>query len=367
MKSKQFRFWRILILGVIAFGFATHLAHAASNESIVAVNISQVEKVSMPKVVTVFGYVRADQEVHLSFNSSGRLEKKLYGNGDKVLKGEVVAELNSAESQATLRSLKAEQNLAEQTYRRVKRLVDTGAVSQEEVDQKQASLEKAKAAVEKQKVIMRNEQITAPFTGVLGSFNYDVGAYVSQGDDVVALTQQAPLKVNFSIPEDLKSQVKVGNPVTVDARAYPKNEFDGKVSYIAPTVESATGTLSMEASVENQDFKLSPGMFVTVKLQLSGDRSFLVIPDTALQMEQDGPYVYQVTKDHHVKKTKIDIGQVVGSYVQVNEGLKPGDSIVTTGGFKLHSGQKVKASNIPPPPADAIGHFDWQFLNNDSK
>ena len=320
----------------------------------VAVNIGEVKTINVPERISAVGHMYAVKQVDLSFDNDGKLKQKYFKNGDRVLAGESVASLDDEKDLANLKSLQAKLDLAKQTYARVKILEKSGAISKEDVDQKFADLQEAEANVEQQKTVLEHDKLKAPFTGVLGTYNFDIGTYISAGTAVVQLTQENPLKIRFSIPADLKPKVAIGNAVELTSSTYKDKIFTGTVGYISPTVSSKSGTLEIEAEVANDDYLLSPGMFMSVSQILQAKRLMLVVPNMAVQVDRQGSFVYVVNPDNTVKVVTIQVDLIRDGYTEITSGLKAGQKIVIVGANKLSDGMKIKVSDIPPP---ALNHL----------
>ncbi|MCF6765392.1 efflux RND transporter periplasmic adaptor subunit [Thiotrichales bacterium 19S3-7] len=334
-----------------SFFMATTISHANTNTPI-SVNVATAKVITVPDEIKAVGHIQAIQQVNLSFGNDGKLMEKYFNNGDRVLKGEVIAKLDTTQDEADLESLQAKLNIAQQTYQRMQILAKSGAVSKETLDQKKAILVEAKTEIDKQKNELQNDILVAPFSGVLSSFIYDVGAYITSGTTLVQLTQQAPVKVEFSLPANLKPELALGDQVLVNSSTYPKRTFHGVVSYLSPTINSATGTIALEAKIPNQDYLLTPGMFVSVSQLINSNRKILTVPDTAVQADQNGQFVYVVNKDNTVEKVYIKQGLVRDDWAQILHGISPGTVVVSIGAFKLTDGNHIIISKIAPPPSN---------------
>ena len=332
----------------------------------VSVNVTKVKKINFPVVIKAVGHVYAIKQVDLSFDNSGRLQHKYFNNGDRVLAGESVAALNDEQDLANLKSLQAKLDLAKKTYNRVKPLKDSGAISDEVIDQKMADLQQAQANVDEQSAVVDRDKIKAPFTGVLSIYKFDVGSYIPSGTSIVKLTQETPLKVRFSIAADYKSQIHIGNKVEVSSTVYPSKVFTGKVNYIAPTIDSKSGTIAIEAEVANDDYLLSPGMFMSVSQIVKSKNLVLVVPDTAIQTSESGRYVYKYESGGVVKKIMVKVGLMRDGWTQITSGVNEGEKIISIGGNKLTDGAKVILSDIPPPPDHASNTVVSFNLNHKS-
>ncbi|WP_157966579.1 efflux RND transporter periplasmic adaptor subunit [Fastidiosibacter lacustris] len=355
VRSLRKVFLNLMLVSVISF--LLNLSYAqdkAQSVPTVAVNVGKVEKINVPETITAVGHMLAVKQVNLSFDNSGKLEDKYFKNGDRVLKGETVASLDDQQNVANLQALQAKLNLAKQTYSRVKLLEQSGAISKEDIDQKYAGLQQAQADVDQQKVVVNQDKLQAPFTGVLGTYQFDVGAYIAAGTVVVQLTQESPLKIRFAIPSEMKPKIAIGNEVELTTETYPEKTFKGIVNYISPTVNTNTGTLEIEAEVKNDDYLLSPGMFMSVLQVLQEKRPMLVLPDMAIQINQQGSFVYVVNPDHTVRATQIETGLIRKGWTQITKGLAEGQEVVTIGGNKLINGAKITFSDVPVPSFDKL-------------
>lgn len=361
VKRISFSLLFLAVLG-ISFTYAAKDKQDDSNKApevkTFAVNVALVKEVNLPEIITAVGHIDAIQQVDLSFNSDGHLKDKYFKNGDRVLKGEIIAKLDDAQDLADLKALQAKLSVAEQDARRAAILVKSQAVSKEYVEQKNAALVEAQAEVEKQEIAVDHKKILAPFTGVLGSYKYDAGAYMSSGKDLVQLTQEAPLKVAYSIPANNKPLVETGNEVTLTTSAYPKDQFSGIVNFISPTINSSTGTLDLQANIPNKDYLLSPGMFVSVVQVIRKTHPILTLPETAIQTNQGGNFVWGVQENNTVKQISVKVGHIEMGWAQLTEGVKKDEKIVVIGGDKLADGDKITISDILPPKESSDGRYE---------
>jgi RND family efflux transporter MFP subunit len=350
----MYLFLRNFFLLTIGLSLPINLIYASQSEvkHIYQVNIDKVKAINLPSVISAVGHISAIKQVKLSFNADGQLKEKYFKNGDRVLKGELVAKLVDDQDLAELKSLKAKLSVAQQDAKRGDILVKSQAVSKSYVEQKNAALIVAQAAVDKQQIMVDHKKILAPFTGVLGSFNYDSGAYISSGASVVQLTQQAPLKVVYAIASNNKPRVATGNIVTLSSSMYPGKVFKGTVNFISPTISQNTGTLELEANIPNKNYLLSPGMFVSVVQTIKNKNLVNIIQETAVQTNKDGNFVWLIKTNDKVTSKKIIVSEIENGWAQISKGLKLGDKVVIIGGDKLSEGDQVHSSSIPPPKGE---------------
>lgn len=333
----------LLVAGAAGTLFAANHAPAQkidTQRAVVDVITSTAQMVNVPEVLTAVGHMRAIQSVDLSFDVSGHITKIIAQSGHRVNKGDPIAQLDDQSDAAQLTSLQADYNLAKSTYDRTLKLKQYGGVSAQQLDQNNAAMVAAQAAVQQQQVLISEKTLVAPFSGVLGDFQYSEGAYVAAGTSIVQLVQEAPLMVEYSVSTDQRSRLEVGQDVSVVSGAYPDKTFHGILNYISPDVDRATGTLLLQAKVDNDDYLLLPGMFVNVTQTLNQNRQLLMIPDIALMTDIQGQYVYQVT-GNNVEKVYVKVGLIVRDLAEIKSGLSAGDTVVVAGQQKLMAGDGV--------------------------
>ncbi len=326
---------------------------AASEQKPIDVYSATAKLRNIPKTLNAVGNMKAIKSVSLSFDASGTLTHIYQSDGKRVKQGELIAQLDDQTDLAQLKSYQASLQLTQSTYQRMLSVKKFGAVSQQMLDAKHAEMIKAQAQVQQQKVLISKKQLKAPFSGVLGTYQFSTGAYISKGTAVVKLVQEAPLKVAYTIPVSDRSELEIGQNVVVKSNAYPHKSFAGIVSYISPEVNQGSGTVNVEAKVNNPDFLLLPGMFVSVIQTLQEKRSLLMIPDIALLTDINGQYVYQVDANNVAHKTYVKVGIIADNRAQILSGLKAGDIVVSAGQQKLSDGDHVNVlkASLPATPA----------------
>lgn len=323
---------------------------AASNQQAIPVFISTVQKVKIPRVLTAFGTMQALQQVDLSFVQDGQITQILANSGLRVKKDQEIAALDDSADQAQLRSLQAQLELQQSTYKRMLELQKYGGVSNQVIDQTRAELVAAQAAVQQQQVVIAQKKLYTPFDGVLGIFQYDVGAYLPRGTTLVRLVQQAPLLVRYSVPATYKSIIEIGQEVQVRSNVYPDKVFSGILSFIALEVNANSSTVTLQAKVDNPDYLLAPGMFVSVVQVIDPNRELVVVPAMALMTDINGQYVYKVV-GNHVVKTYVKVGVPSDNYEEIRAGLQVGDQVVSAGQQKLVDGSLITISQEVNPNA----------------
>ncbi len=329
-------------VGVIVWASAIHHSPAPMSTVIAPVNIKtdQATMQIIPDVLSAVGHMRAMQSANLNFQVLGQISK-IYTQKGRVHRGDLLMQLDDSADQAQLRSDQATLQLNQSTYDRFLKLSQMGDESTQILEEKKEALLTAQAVVDKDTALLTQKQLRAPFDGVLGTTDLTVGSYVAAGDPVIQLVQLAPLKARYAVAASFKSQVEMGQPVTLTTEDYPNQIFKGIVSYIDPSVNMQSGTISIDATIQNPDFLLSPGMFVEVEQVLNPNRQLLVIPDIALMTDIQGRYVFIVQPDNHVKKQYVDVGIIRQGFASINKGLSVGDVVVTAGQQRLYDGYAV--------------------------
>lgn len=302
--------------------------------------------------------LRAVNGVNVTTQLSGLVTGLHFQSGDQVKKGDLLVQLLDAPERAKLASLRAKIEYAKSDYARARRLIKVKGVSQAELQQAKSKLDDLKAQAQAQEATLDLKAIRAPFDGVVGIRQVDIGEFVSAGQKVVTLQSLDPLLVEFDLPQDQVSRVKAGQAVKLDADAWPKQQFGGKVQAIEPLVDKKTRSVSVEAKVPNPDHKLLPGMFVEAHVQLPARHDVVTLPKTAVSYNPYGDYVFVLKhpKDGGegwvAHQVVVKTGATRGSQIEIRKGVKAGDYVVTTGQLKLHDGSKVKINNQIQPNDD---------------
>ncbi|WP_423062556.1 efflux RND transporter periplasmic adaptor subunit [Candidiatus Paracoxiella cheracis] len=346
------KYWKSgLIVGLVLsislfFLLASCLAHAAKKADVVddaiIVNVAKVATANIPKTVNALGSLSAVQVVTVSSESDGRVSQIHFKNGQEVGKGMPIVQLDNEQAQADYQSAMTALNLSRLKYQRSK-LVPT-AISQQELADLKANVDSEEAAVKSKQASLNQKQIIAPFSGVLGAFQVQVGDYVKAGDPIVTLVNTKQLRADYQLPESELPELKQGQLVKVATSAYPDKSFYGTVSFISPTVSKDTRSIAIQAVIPNDKGLLSPGMFVHVSQQVSVSKNAPVVPAEAVMADVKGYYVYKVV-GNKVAQTYIQVGARIDEQEQVLKGLTVGDVVVTAGQQKLQDGSVIKVSN----------------------
>ncbi|ODR97878.1 hypothetical protein AUC68_10050 [Methyloceanibacter methanicus] len=340
-----------------SLGFAAHCIVAASlllaatavpadgaDQSIdgeaVRVEVAVVVAGPLNEQVTAVGTLLSDEAVTISSEIPGRLEAIHFEEGQPVKEGAPLFSLDDSVYKAQLADAEAKLKLAEQTYQRTTKLFSSKYATAQSADEASSNLAVTKAAVELARVQLEKTRIVAPFSGIIGLRHVSVGEYITAGQALVNLEAIDPVKADFRVPERFLPAIKVGQNIRLRVDAFPKETFNGQVSAIDPRIDVSGRSLLVRAKVPNAEERLRPGLFarVTVLLQIKEDA--LTIPEQAIVPQGDDQFVYKV-QDGRAALTKVSVGMRRSGQVEILEGLKVGDEVVTAGQIKLHDGSLV--------------------------
>ena len=305
-------------------------------------------KIVKPHLLTdelfVSGKLVPDEEVDLSFETSGKIIDINFTEGTFVTKGQLLAKVNDSQLQAQLKRLEAQMPLAEDRVFRQNALLQRDAVSKEAYEQVKTELATLNADIENVKANIAMTELRAPFDGIIGLRQVSEGAYATPSTPIATLTKISPLKIEFSIPEKYAGLIKNGTgfEFTVDGFMQP---FKARVYASDSRLDSETHTFTMRATYPNSNGLLYPGRFVHIKLKTQEIKQAIAIPSDAIvpEMGIDKVFLYKSGKAQPVE---IEKGLRTEAKVQVLRGLNIGDTIITSGTLQLRTGLNVTLQNI---------------------
>lgn len=318
---------------------------------------------AVPHLASGIGSLAAVHQVTVTPEVGGRVTGILFTPGGEVKAGDPLVQLNDAPDRGDLANYEAQARWAAVSLERAKLLAQRQAGPQQTVDQTQSQLDEARAQILKTEAIIAQKLIRAPFSGRLGVRQVDLGQYVSQGASLVTLTELQQLYVNFTLPSDMRSQIKVGQSVNVTADAFPGRLFAARITTIEPQISADTRTMKVQATMANPKEELLPGMFVNANVVLPAQPDQVVLPETAVDYTLYGDSVYAIREDGKDTNGKpvlkafrvaVKTGQRWDDKVAILSGVKPGERVVGAGQIKLQNGAQVVVSSnpLPRPPAN---------------
>ncbi len=292
----------------------------------------------------VSGSFIPDEEVDLTFETSGKITDIFFREGSHVTKGELLAKINDAPLQAELRKLESQLKLYTDRMHRQNVLLEKEAVSQEAFQEAQTSLAILRAEIDGVKAKIAQTELRAPFDGIIGLRQMSVGSYASTSTVIAKLTKTNQLKLEFAIPERYAGTVKVGTPVTYRVVG-ELGERTSKIYAIDSHVHNDTRSFIVRALCDNHDGKLHPGRYADITLTTQTFDNAIAVPSEAIvsEMGVDKVFLY---KNGMAEPVEIIKGLRTEAHVQVLQGLSVGDTVITTGTMQLRMGQKVVIDNV---------------------
>ena len=350
-----------LIIGGIKAMQIMKLVNMKMVEPPATVTSARVERANWQPLLTAVGSVSAVQGATISAELAGTVAEIGFQSGTPVKKGDILLKLDASAEQAQLRSAEADAELAKADFDRARDLAARKVISQAEFDAASAKYTQRKAAVDNIQSIIDKKEIRAPFDGIAGIREVNPGQTVPAGQNLVSLQALDQVYVDFSLPQQQLSEVQPGLTVKVSTDAIGGREFEGKLTAVNSAIDPATRSVSLQATIDNADHALRPGMFARVKVLLPRENPTLFIPATAVSYAPYGNSVYLIEKKQNeetkqdslvIRQQFIRTGEKRGDFVAVTEGLKEGDEVVSTGVFKLRNGMNVVVDNALAPKAE---------------
>ncbi|GAB4468245.1 MAG: efflux RND transporter periplasmic adaptor subunit [Burkholderiaceae bacterium] len=292
------------------------------------------------------GSLRSNESVILRPEVSGRIATIAFRDGQPVKRGQLLVALDSSLNQAEVAQARAELDLAISNLKRTEDLARKNFVSSSAQEQAASNVEVLAAKLKLAEARLAKMRIVAPFDGVVGIRNVSLGDYVREGTDLVNIEDIHVLKVDFRLPERYFAQLKVGQPVEVVADALPGARYAGAVEAINPRIDASGRSLEVRARLANTDGRLRPGMFARVRVILGERTAALLVPEEAVVPLGDDFFVYTVN-DGTARRVRVKLGVRRDAMVELLEGVKAGDQIVTAGMRVSRDGQPVRVVNAP--------------------
>jgi len=376
MKSRRGAMWKaiaglviliILLVGLKAMQIAKMMGSPMVMPPTTVSSVVVKEEDWAPKLSAV-GSVSAVQGAVVSTELGGVVSKIAFENGSTAKKGDLLMQLDTSAEEAQLHSAEADLALARADVERSRDLATRKVISRADSDSAESKFNRLNAVVDQMRSNIRKKTVVAPFDGQLGIRQVNVGQSIDARLPVVQLTALEPVFVDFSLPEQYLSQLSNGLDVNVRVDALPDHDFKGKLTAVNSMVDSVTRNVTAQATLQNPEHTLRPGMFAKVEVLLPQKSKTLVIPGSAVSYAPFGDSVYVIEKKKDEKTGKesqilrqqfVRVGEARGDFVAVTQGLKPGETIVSTGVFKLRNGMNVTINNdLAPKPQERPNPVD---------
>jgi membrane fusion protein (multidrug efflux system) len=298
----------------------------------------------MSDLIKTPGTLRPDEEVDLSFETSGKIIKINFVEGTRVKKGDLLAKMNDRPLQAQLEKLLAQRKLSVEKEFRQKSLLDKDAISQESYDQVVTELQTIGADINLIKALISETELRAPFDGIIGLRYLSEGSYATSATKIAKLIKISPLKIEFSISEKYASEIKIGYPVTFTNDA-TNGVYNASVYAVDPKIDLLTRTIVIRALYPNKNEELKSGSSTSITLLLSQIDSAIAIPTEALIAEMEGEKVF-IYKSGRASSVKVTTGLRTESKIQITDGLNFGDTLLITGILQLRQSLPIALDTV---------------------
>ncbi len=332
-----------------------------------AVTTVKVKAQTWQPVLSAVGSLKAVHGVTVSTDLAGIVSEIAFESGTAVKKGDLLVKLDTQQEDAQLRSAEAKLTLAKSDIERKRDLILKKAIAESDLDMAQSQLAQGQAAVSEMKALVARKRLTAPFDGIAGIRQVNVGQYLNPGSAIVPLQSLDPIYVEFSMPQQHFDLLVVGKKLRVGVSGPAGERFDAEITAVDSLVDANTRNVMVQGTVKNPDHKLRPGMFADVEVLLPDREGVLAIPTSSIAYAPYGDSVY-VVRDKtgpdgkpakEVEQHFVTLGPKRGDQVSVVKGLKDGDEVVSAGVFRLRPGAAVQVDNsvqpgneLQPKPAD---------------
>ncbi|QIA64581.1 efflux RND transporter periplasmic adaptor subunit [Vibrio astriarenae] len=317
----------------------------------------KVDAVDWVPVIDAIGFIEPNQGVTVANETSGVIKKILFDSGKQVEENQKLVLLDSEVEQANLKSSQARLPAAKAKYERYQGLFKKGSVSKEAFDEAEATYFSLLADIDSLEASIDRREIKAPFAGIVGIRNVYLGQYLQAGTDIVRLEDTSVMRLRFTVPQTDISRIHIDQSIEIFVDAYPEKTFQGSISAIEPAVNVQSGLIQVQADIPNSDGLLRSGMFARAHIILPKIVDQVTLPQTAITFTLYGDNVYIVSEEDgetRVKQQVIKVGERTADIAHILEGVKPGDTVVTSGQVRLSNGAKVKVveSDATTPPAE---------------
>lgn len=298
--------------------------------------------------IDAIGFVEPHQGITIANEAAGVVTNIAFENGSNISKDQLLVALDTRVEKANLQAKLVQLPAAEADFKRLTRLYAQKSVSKQDLDNAEAKYLALKADVESLEATIGRREIRAPFSGLVGIRNINLGEYLQVGSDIVRLEDISTMKIRFTIPQTQLPRVAVGQKIHVYVDAYPEEAFEGEIAAIEPAVFYQSGLIQIQARIPNDHARLRSGMFARVSVLLDKLEQQIVLPQTAINFTLYGNSVYLVEKHDEngqavlrVRQINVNVLERSGNNALVTGPLKQGDLVVTSGQIRLSNNSKV--------------------------
>ncbi|MFC0593528.1 efflux RND transporter periplasmic adaptor subunit [Ottowia pentelensis] len=349
------------------------VAGGAPARAAVVVETAPVRRQAVADDVEAVGSLRSRQGTVVRAEVAGRVVQIGFRDGQKVVRGQFLVQLDDRLQQAQLQQAQAELSIAQANHRRNTELVAQGFISQRGLDESAAAVKVAQAKAELARATAARLRVLAPFDGVAGLRNISVGDYLKDGADIVNLEDMNAMYVDFRLPERWQARVRPGQSARVQVEALPERAFAAVVQAVDPQIDANGRSLIVRGCIDNRRLQLRPGMFARVAARLGDDRAALMIPEQAVVSQGGRQSVYRLVKAEGPEGTpawrgeRVDVqtGVRLAGLVEIVQGLAEGERVVTAGQQRIQGDGALlrvadtSAAATPAAPAASSAAVAW--------
>ena len=315
---------------------------ASGSSGAVAVNTEKVAKTNVNLDFSSNGTFVANQDLTLSAENAGRVTRILVDEGSRVSKGQVVARIDADLLNVDVETARANYQTAVRDLERYESSFKTGGVTQQQLDNARLNVRTSKARLESANIKSGDANIKAPISGIVNKRFIEQGSYVNPGTQLFEIVDVSKLKLKVTANETQVVNLKVGDRVMIKSNVFPSTSFNGRVSFIAP---KADNSLNFPVEVEvtnNGGGQLKAGMYGTAVFDFPQQNAALTVPRTAFVGSVNSNKVY-VLEGNAARERQVTAGRTFGTRVEILDGLKEGETVITSGQINLVDGTEVQA------------------------
>ncbi len=330
-----------------------------------AVEVAKVESMTLVDETQAVGSLRSRQGVMLRPEVGGRVKQILFSDGQRVRKGQLMVQFEDQLQQAQVAQARAELSIAEANHKRNQELVAQNFISQRSLDESAAALEVSRAKLSLAQATLQRLQVLAPFDGITGLKQINVGDYLKDGADMVNVEDMDAVLLDFRLPERFQAKIRAGQKAQLTVDALPGRPFTAIVQAVDPLIEANGRSVGVRGCIDNRQQQLRPGMFARVNAVFSSRDNAMVIPEEAIIPQGGRSFVVKVVAGEKPgslisQRVAVKLGLRQPGKVEIVEGLSAGDTVVTAGHQRLQKdGTAVRVVDLSQPgggrPAGAPG------------
>lgn len=317
------------------------------------VDAPAVQTEDLAVILDAVGTLSASESAEISAEIAGTIKAVNFMEGQPVIKGDSLVEIDDSLIAAELMKAEAAYNVRHSAFERNDKLKSSGYVSRQDWEQIKGSLEEAKSDIESARIRLDKTKVRAPFNGQAGLRSFSVGDYVQVGQLLTTIDSVDPVKITFSVPEKNYSDVKAGQKVSFFVDAWPEESFTGVVYAVSPRIDPDTRAFDVKAAIPNADGRLRPGMFARVNISTAVHKDALVIPEQSIIPKGDESFVF-VVRDGKAVLQKVGVGLRQKGTVEITDGIKAGEPVVISGVMKIQDSMPVMLIGRTPNGAPDI-------------